>query len=202
MPAFADVALPVPLDQAFTYRLPETLQHRVKPGCRLSVPFGSRKLTGVVLHTHDDPPGVVARDAFTLLDEEPVLDSGLIALGKWIAAYYCAPIGEVLRTMVPLSGEIRRGQVYSLTSLGIDATRQLLLGAAESDPLAKVLGMLERRPLSAAYVKSKFPEAGRVLKSLEKKGLVRVEDTESERDPLVVLRHRMKRKVATGPNEN
>ncbi len=192
MPAFADVALPVPVDQAFTYHLPETLQHRVKPGCRLSVPFGSRKLVGVVLHTYDDPPGVVARDAFTLLDEEPVLDSGLIALGKWIAAYYCAPIGEVLRTMVPLSGEIRRGKVYSLTSLGIDATRQLLLGAGESDPLAKVLGMLERRPLSAAYVKSKFPEAGRVLKSLEKKGLVRVEDTESERDPLRASAERLR----------
>jgi primosomal protein N' (replication factor Y) len=184
MPAFADVALPVPLDQPFTYRLPETLQHRVKPGCRLSVPFGSRKLTGLVLHTHDNPPQVEARDAFTLLDEEPVLDSGLIALGQWIAAYYCAPIGEVLRTMVPLSGEVRRGKVYSLTASGIDATRQLLLGAAENDPMANVLRMLEKRPLSASYVKSKMPDAGRLLKTLEKKGFVRVEDTEAGRDPL------------------
>ena len=48
VPAYADVALPVPLDQPFTYALPETLRHRVKPGCRLIVPFGSRKLTGMV----------------------------------------------------------------------------------------------------------------------------------------------------------
>jgi primosomal protein N' (replication factor Y) (superfamily II helicase) len=184
MPAFADVALPVPLDQPFTYSLPETLRHRVKVGCRLSVPFGSRKLTGVVLRTHDDPPGAAARDAFTLLDEEPVLDTGLLALGQWIAAYYCAPIGEVLRTMVPLAGEVRRGKVYSLTAPGIDAARQLLLGAAENDPLANVLRMLEKRPLSASYVKSKMPDAGRLLKSLEKRGFVRVEDTEAERDPL------------------
>ena len=85
MPAFADVALPVPLDQAFTYELPETLQHRVRPGCRLSVPFGSRKLTGVVVAAHDDAPGGGVRQAFRLIDEEPVLDNGLIALGRWIA---------------------------------------------------------------------------------------------------------------------
>ena len=48
-PEFCDVSLPVPMDQAFTYRLPVTLRHRVKPGCRVLVPFASRKLTGVVL---------------------------------------------------------------------------------------------------------------------------------------------------------
>ena len=44
---YCDVSLPVPLDRPFTYSLPETLQHRVKPGCRLIVPFGVRKMTGV-----------------------------------------------------------------------------------------------------------------------------------------------------------
>ena len=46
---YCDVSLPVPLDQPFTYLLPETLRHRVKPGCRVLVPFGPRKLTGVVV---------------------------------------------------------------------------------------------------------------------------------------------------------
>ena len=46
---YCDVSLPVPLDQPFTYSLPETLRHRVKPGCRVLAPFGPRKLTGVVL---------------------------------------------------------------------------------------------------------------------------------------------------------
>ena len=46
---YCDVGLPVPLDQAFTYSLPETLQHRVREGSRLLVPFGPRKLSGVIL---------------------------------------------------------------------------------------------------------------------------------------------------------
>ena len=66
---FADVALPVPLDQPFTYLLPETLRHRVKIGCRLIVPFGSRKLTGVIVHLHATSPSAGVREALRLLDE-------------------------------------------------------------------------------------------------------------------------------------
>ncbi len=87
---FCDVSLPVPLDRTFTYSLPLTLRHRVKVGARLLVPFGARKLTGVILAVHDDPPEHAAREALRLMDEEPVLDEPLLALGRWISGYYCA----------------------------------------------------------------------------------------------------------------
>src|SRR5207344_3466073 len=70
---YCDVSLPVPLDQPFTYSLPDTLRHRVRVGSRLIVPFGTRKLTGVILPCHDDPPEVNTRDALRLIDSEPVL---------------------------------------------------------------------------------------------------------------------------------
>lgn len=184
MPAYCDVSLPVPLDQVFTYALPETLRHRVKRGCRLMVPFGPRKLTGVVLRTHDDPPKVATREALQLLDEEPVLDEGLLALGAWIGNYYCAPLGEVLRGMTPLSSEIRRGKVYELTDSGRDVARQMLIGASEEDPVVVILKMLEHRALSASYLTKKIPEAPKILRSLLKKGFVDVEDTAAERDPM------------------
>src|SRR5437667_6794697 len=98
---YCDVSLPVPLDQSFTYRLPETLRHRVQPGCRVLVPFGARKLTGVVLALSDEPPEGSLKEVLRLIDEEPVLDAELLSLARWIAQYYCAPLGEVLRGMVP-----------------------------------------------------------------------------------------------------
>ena len=66
---YCDVSLPVPVDQLFTYSLPETLRHRVQPGSRIVVPFGPRKLTGVILRCHDDRPEVATRDALRLIDE-------------------------------------------------------------------------------------------------------------------------------------
>src|SRR6266480_3018817 len=113
---YCDVSLPVPLDRPFTYSLPETLRHRVKPGCRLIVPFGVRKMTGVALRCHDEPPSVETRQALRLIDSEPVLDEELLKLAHWIANYYCAPLGEVLRGMLPLANDIRSGKTYELTA--------------------------------------------------------------------------------------
>src|SRR6476646_10671213 len=183
-PLYCDVSLPVPLDQSFTYRMPETLRHRVQPGCRVLAPLGTRTLTGLVLKTHTDPPSGPAREILRLLDEEPALDDELLQLGKWIAEFYCAPLGETLRAMTPLAGEIRRGKVYSLTKTGRDVARQLHLGSDDNDPAATALRMLDARPLSASYLKQKSQNAAVVLKSLEKKGFVIAEDVAAERDPL------------------
>src|SRR5215471_12949036 len=79
---FVDVSLPVPLDQPFTYSLPETLRHRVKVGSRVLVPFGTRKLTGVIVRCHDEPPQVTAREALRLIDAEPVLTEELMTLDR------------------------------------------------------------------------------------------------------------------------
>jgi primosomal protein N' (replication factor Y) (superfamily II helicase) len=184
MPAYCDVSLPVPIDQPFTYLLPETLRHRVRAGCRVLVPFGARKLTGVVLRTHDDPLSGAVREALRLLDEEPVLDAELLKLGRWIASYYCAPLGETLRAMTPLSGDLRRGKIYSLTPSGRDAARQLFFGENDQDPATEILRMLDARPLSATYLAKKVANAARVLKSLEKKSFVEGEDVAADRDPL------------------
>ncbi|HYZ87270.1 MAG TPA: primosomal protein N' [Bryobacteraceae bacterium] len=189
---FADVALPVPLDQAFTYRLPETLWHRVAEGSRLVVPFGSRKLTGVIVRVHEQPPEAEARDALNLLDELPVLDPALIELGRWIASYYCAPIGEVLKSMLPLAGEMRSGKVYCLTPRGREIARQYFLVSDEADAATQILRLLEPKELSASYITRKVPGAARILKSLESKGLVSAEDNVAQRDPLRASAERLR----------
>jgi primosomal protein N' (replication factor Y) (superfamily II helicase) len=181
---YCDVSLPVPLDQSFTYRLPETLRHRAAVGCRVLVPFGPRRLTGVIVKLHDEAPTGEVREVFRLVDEEPVLEAELISLGCWISQYYCAPLGEVLRGMVPLAGEVRKTKLYSLTDSGRDAARQLQLNAAEDDAAMQVLGLLDGRPLSATYLQKKVPKALNVIRTLEKKGFITVEDLEAQRDPL------------------
>ncbi|MGO9009719.1 MAG: primosomal protein N' [Bryobacteraceae bacterium] len=198
---YVDVSVPAPLDRPFTYSLPETLRHRVQPGSRIVVPFGPRKLTGVILRCHDEAPGVATRDALRLIDSEPVLDAELLSLGRWIANYYCAPLGEVLRGMLPLASEIRRGKVWSLTDAGRDAARQLLLDAAPDDPVARILSMLEKRPLSAAYLSRILPLADKAIRSLERKGLIAVEQVQTERDPLRAPAERLRVELAATPAE-
>jgi primosomal protein N' (replication factor Y) len=181
---YCDVSLPVPLDQLFTYSVPETLRHRVQPGCRVFVPFGSRKMTGVVLATSNETPGGSVKDVLRLIDELPILDCEMIALGRWIAAYYCAPLGDVLRSMTPLTGELRSSKMYELTDAGRDAARQLMLTAGDTDAVLQVLQLLQGRPLTATYIKQKVPKAVNALRVLQKKGFIQIEDIQTDRDPM------------------
>jgi primosomal protein N' (replication factor Y) (superfamily II helicase) len=118
MACFCDVALPVPLDMAFTYRLGENMP---AVGARVLVPFRNERLSGVVTAVHDREPSMQAKTVLQVLDAEPVLDPTLMKLGTWMAKYYLAPVGEVFRTMLPLSAEIKKAKVYSIIDAGLEA---------------------------------------------------------------------------------
>ena len=116
MSEFCDVALPVPLDMVFTYRVLAATTPMV--GGRVLVPFRQQRLTGIVVELHDRKPSVTIKSILSVLDLTPVLDDQLLRLGRWIADYYLAPIGEVFRTMLPLSAEFKRAVAYSITAEG------------------------------------------------------------------------------------
>ena len=116
MPEFCDVALPVPLDTVFTYRVPAESTPVV--GGRVLVPFRQQRMTGIVVELHDREPSVKTKTILSVLDASPVLDAQLLRLGRWIADYYLAPFGEVLRTMLPLNAEFKRRIAYRITKEG------------------------------------------------------------------------------------
>ena len=116
MPEFCDVAVPGPFDTVFTYRVPEGMTP-VASG-RVLVPFRQQRVSGVVTELHSRAPRVQAKNIIRVLDAEPVLDDQLMRLGKWIADYYLAPFGEVLRSMLPLGAEFKRAIGYRITDAG------------------------------------------------------------------------------------
>jgi len=116
MPNFCDVALAVPLDMVFTYAIPAGMEPVV--GGRVLVPFRQQRLSGIVVELHDRPPQVKTKRVIEALDLSPVLYEHLLKLGKWIADYYLAPVGEVFRTMLPLAAEFKRAVAYRITDEG------------------------------------------------------------------------------------
>jgi primosomal protein N' (replication factor Y) len=59
-----------------------------------------------------------AKTLHAVLDAEPLIDGPLMQLAEWISSYYIAPIGEVLRSMLPLQAEVKRDWTYTITELG------------------------------------------------------------------------------------
>jgi primosomal protein N' (replication factor Y) len=119
MPAYCEVALPVPLDHTFTYVV--RVGQQPQRGVRVIAPFRNEKLIGVVTALDAKAPAEVeVRYLEAVLDEEPLLSDHLLELAEWTAQYYLAPLGEVLRAMLPLTAEVRRTVYYRLTDLGRD----------------------------------------------------------------------------------
>ncbi|MHB8214613.1 MAG: replication restart helicase PriA [Candidatus Sulfotelmatobacter sp.] len=116
MPEFCDVALPVPLDMVFTYRVAGETAPVV--GGRVLVPFRQQRMTGIVVELHDRKPTVKIKNILSVLDVSPVLNEQLLRLGRWIADYYLAPLGEVFRTMLPLNAEFKRAVAYRIAKAG------------------------------------------------------------------------------------
>jgi primosomal protein N' (replication factor Y) len=135
-PCFARVVIPSPLEHPLTYSIPSELRDRVKPGMRVSIPLGKRTTTGVVLDILETTRLSHTRSIMAVLDDEPVVDSGLMALIHWTAQYYLTSLGEVLAVILPRA--LRRN---------IRRTIILLNQAAVSESIAEreIIELLRRR---------------------------------------------------------
>jgi primosomal protein N' (replication factor Y) len=97
---FAEVALPLPIRQTFTYRIPETLVGRVAPGAEVQVSFRGRSRRGFVVALAAASPVERVRELAGVVGDV-VLSPHLLELARWVAEYYLAPLGEVLSAALP-----------------------------------------------------------------------------------------------------
>ncbi len=200
MPQFCDVALPVPLDTVFTYRVNGT---DPPVGARVLVPFRNERMTGVVVALHDRAPTVKTKDVLTVLDAAPALDATLIKLADWIAGYYLAPLGEVFRTMLPLAAEVRRAKQYSITATGLAAlhagaeagsSRRSQRSRQEQDIEYAVLNRLADEPAREATLRSALGATRELLAGMVRKKWIAREDISARQDAtrtekIAVLKH-------------
>ncbi|KKK51441.1 hypothetical protein LCGC14_3114910, partial [marine sediment metagenome] len=98
---YAEVAVnaAAPIRQTFTYRIPEGMPLVV--GHAVYVPFGSRRLQGVVLEVTQTPAFADARDVEAIIDAEPMLSPERAALAGWLSDHYLAPLFDCVSLMLP-----------------------------------------------------------------------------------------------------
>ncbi|MBP3711177.1 MAG: primosomal protein N' [Bacteroidaceae bacterium] len=102
MPKYADVIVPLPLQEAFTYAVPPECQPKIQVGQRVIVPFGIRKFyTAIVLRLHDDTPPYPTKPISEVLDTEPIVLPKQLQLWKWVSDYYLCSMGDVFKAALP-----------------------------------------------------------------------------------------------------
>ena len=202
MPQFCDVALPVPVETVFTYRMPQN--GALEVGSRVLVPFRSAREVGVVVRLHDSEPSVECKSVLRVLDAGGVLSPELLRLAEWISQYYLAAIGEVLRTMLPPATAVKRARVLRITDAGLDALHQSATrgsslrakrSAAEQDAELYVLDRLAGQGESSESAILRISGARAAVDSLLHKKWIAREDVsdvdERERgEKIIVLAHK------------
>jgi len=168
-----NVAVAVPLRTTFTYRVPDRLAVEIAPGSRVLVPFRKKSLVGVVTEwVEEAPPGTKLRDVQKCLDLVPALTPKLLELGKWIASYYIAPIGEVYRAMLPPVTELRTQQMVVLTDIARGAPANFFDESATKPNFLDKLQAAKNGLSLQAAIKSGIPLAD--LLKLQRRGLLEI----------------------------
>lgn len=111
------VALPVPMYQAFDYLIPSNFP-LPNIGCRVTVPFGkgNRTLVGIVIAQihNSNIDSTKLKSILDILDKQPILDKHLLNFAYWLSQYYHYPIGDVFAVMLPAF--IRQGRAVAINN--------------------------------------------------------------------------------------
>ncbi|MBF8249088.1 MAG: primosomal protein N', partial [Bacteroidetes bacterium] len=161
--SLADIAVPLPLYNTFTYLVPPELQALAKPGCRVLIPFGRKHLSGVI---------VSSPERSTLVGVVEMLE-----LCGWISEYYIAPLGEVLKAALPqglsLEGKrIVRLKVHeplSSSTSSLDLSKKQL-------SIFDALKVKDGQTIPHLQTKTRARNIHATLNEMVRQGLVDIED--------------------------
>ena len=178
---FADILLPVALKGLFTYRVPFALNEFVLPLKRVIVPFGNKRIaTGIIIRIHENPPKQhEAKYIDEVLDEYPLVTHEQISFWDWMADYYICSAGEVMGAALPASLKLQ-GETSILLNEDVEALSAEDFSVKEY-ALLQHLTNHQRIKLNDVSkllgVKTIYP----IIKSLWKRGLIKLEDEVKEK---------------------
>ena len=126
---FAEVAVDAPVahSRTFSYSIPPSLD--IRPGQLVDVPFGPRRLQGLVFSLRPHPQVPETRDILSTSDVVPVLTDAQLRLASWLSSYYMCPLFEAAALMLPPGGRVRHRNYLTLVSNAVDVEEKPLTPA-------------------------------------------------------------------------
>lgn len=196
MKKYVDVILPLPVAGQYTYSVPADLEDKVKAGCRIVVPFGSKKYyTAIVTCVHQNALETYeTKDLVEVLDTSPVLLKRQYDFWKWLADYYLCTLGDVYKAALP-SGMKLESETLVVPNPEFEADKPLPEKEQRvldllSDDSEQCITQLEK----ASGIKNLLP----VIKSLLEKEAIRVkEELKRSYKPRVEIRVRLAEAMQT-----
>ena len=194
MASIAKVVVEISLDREFDYRIPAHLRSVIKVGTQVTVPFHSRELRGFVvgLANHSAFSGKL-KEIGGVVGDKPLIPDPIMKLAYWIADYYCAPIEHAVRTVLP-SAVRKQGAKHKkqlVVSLTDEQGRRAACGTVSVSQAARlpekqslvIEALQEHGSMTLSELKERCGCSDSPVRTLEKNGLVTIEEATIQRDP-------------------
>lgn len=179
--SLVDIALPLPLNQLFTYLVPPELVQHVALGKRALVPFGKKHFTGVIVARPASSNIARLKPITDILDSKPSFSTEMLNLTQWIAEYYLAPWGEVLKAAAPQGLTLKSKKSVRLIVQNIDALLQSIKKSATRQHA--ILQMLKNTGVSSIaqlQKKMRIKSIHAVLNEMQHNGWISINETMTE----------------------
>jgi len=181
-PQYAEVAVPVHVSSTFIYRLPVSKRQLAQTGSRIVVPLGRKFVTGYIVALLEDLPAGTSlqesavKDAKDVLDVIPLVTPELLQLTRWVADYYLAPWGEVIKAALPPGISPAIDQFLLLTEKGRTEVGKWSSEDAltHKQRLLQPLGESHETELRALSDQLASAPATRLVRELEQEGLLEI----------------------------
>jgi len=105
---YTQVVFGIPIDKAFSYRIPKKLESHITVGKRVWVSFGKRRLVGYIVGTSEKTEIENVKPIQELIDKESIISGEMLILTKWVSEYYLCSWGEAIESTIP--GVLRKGK--------------------------------------------------------------------------------------------
>lgn len=191
-----EIAVPVPLDKTFHYRVPPEMAEQAVAGHRAFVPFGHRRLTGYILGNASGISAEGLKDIIEVLDTDPLWTATELDFFRWIASYYLHPLGDVLKTALPTGINLKSRTSDGSTEEKVTGGRKIKtekfyhpgtnpdVQRQPGSKAAEILDVIrEAGDIPAADLRRRFGQCQAQLKRLLELGLIEAEEREVYRDP-------------------
>ena len=181
MPKIAKIVTEVSLNQEFDYRIPEALRNKLKVGSQVKIPFNNRNIKGFVVgfsqfSKFDDS----LKSIIDIVGDKPLIPHSVVNLAYWISDYYCSPIENSIKALLPSVVRKKSNQYkkqFSATLLK-DTNEDITLLQK------KIIDFLKRNGSTLIiHLQRDINCSISPIKTLARKNIIKIEEVKIRRNP-------------------
>lgn len=154
------------IDQTFTYKIPDNIKNTIKVGVRVQVPFGKQILEGFVLKIKNEYElEYELKEIISQIDENPVLNSELLELGKYMSKKYLCNLITCYQTMLPSALKAKNNFVIPKKYLTYIVLKKETIGKNESQNKIIELVKKNKKVLKSDLIKISSSSLNTLIKN-------------------------------------